>query len=301
MNKILLLTDFSKRNRYAEMTALNLCSQLQFDLLVMNNYDSIPLVPFANGGSSSMVSFGLYDETQEEMLTKVKQIRGELSRMPDAGYVPKVRSVVTEGDIGIKVSHIIPREDIELVVMGTGRGSNFEHLLIGNVLRSVINNSSCPVLVVPEVMPQKKINKLIFTTDFHMEDVNALSYLARLSGVLGFSIEVVHVYRPSISKTEENNRELEFIKKLEDFRDIDIYYTHLVGENLITQINSLCEQGSENWLAMADYQRNMLLPLFHQNTILKATKKPLLPTLILPKLLLPARYFLRHHIPKKRE
>ncbi|MEJ5995284.1 universal stress protein [Pedobacter sp. Du54] len=300
MHKILLLTDFSPRNRYAEMTALNLCTQLQFDLLVMNNYDSIPLIPFANGGSDSMVSSGIYDETQEEMITKVKQIREELSKMPDSGYVPKVRSVVTEGDIGIKVSHIIPREDIELVVMGTSRGNSFEHLLIGNVLRAVMSTSSCPVLVVPEVMPQEKIDKVIFTTDFHIEDVNALSYLARLGRVLRFSIEVVHVYRPS-SKIEENRREFEFIKRLEDFHDIDIYYTHLVGENLVKQINSLCKQGSEYWLAMADYQRNMLLPIFHQSTILKATKKPLLPTLILPKLLLPARYFLKNHQPKKGE
>ncbi len=294
MKKILLLSDFSKRNRYAELTALNLCIQLQLDLLVMNNYDSIPLVPFVNQGASTSPPSGLYDETREEMLTKVKQIKEELSKMPDGGYVPTIRSVITEGDIGIQVSNIVPREDIEIVVMGAGKGSSFAHLLLGNVLRSVINNSACPVLVISESVPQKKLDKVIFTTDFHSEDVNALNYLIRLSERLGFSIEVVHVYRPSTGKPEQAEWELEFIKKLQDFHHVNISYTHLVGEDLIAQINELCKQAGQNWLSMADYKRSTLLTVFHQSTIVKAIRNPHLPILIFPKQMLPAKYFLKY-------
>lgn len=299
MKKILLLTDFSKRNKSAEKTALNLCNQLCLDLLIMNNYFAIPLIPFSTGRPSTAASSSLYDEAQDEILAQVKAIREEISKMPAATYYAKVRSVITEGDIGLKVAEIIPREDIELVVMGAGKGNSFEHLLLGNVVQSVIDNSSCPVLVIPEMLQQQKVKKIVFATDFNSQDFNAFDYLTRLSKLLGFSIEVVHVYNPSTASNEESKLEVTFIKKLKDFSDLNIHYTHLVGEKIIEEINQLCKSGNDNWLVMTDHPRSLLMGFRHKSTILKMLEKQRLPILIFPKLMLPARYFLKPLVLKK--
>jgi nucleotide-binding universal stress UspA family protein len=259
----------------------------------MNNYDAIPFVPFSDGGPSTVASSGLYDEAQVELLAQVKRIRLEISKIPDARYYPNVRSVITEGDIGSKVAHIIPREDVELIIMGAGKGNGFEHLVFGNVVRSVIHNSTCPVLVVPTLSRRMKIKTVVFTTDFHSEDFNAFSYLARLSALLGFSIEVAHVHHPSVTSSEESQLELVFIKKLEDFENINIRYIHLVGENTIDTINTRCRKNG-CWLAMADHPRSTFSDIFYKNTILQAMERQYLPILVFPKMMLQSRYFLKH-------
>lgn len=293
MKKILLLTDFSKRNKSAEKMALDLCSRLESELVLLYNYFALPTIPFSDGGPSTRAWAGLYQEAQQEILSQVKEIRAEIAALPDGVYRPKVNSRITEGDIGMRVCEIVPRQDIELIIMGAAGASSFEHLLFGNIVRSVIKNASCPVLVVPEQPFHKKIGKVIFATDFNKEDFNAFRYLARLSEILGLSIEAVHVLTRASAGRGELEREQAFIKHLEEFAHLNITYRDLVGESVVEKIAQLCSSANGDWLVMTEHPRSLLTTLFNKNSIKTALKAHYLPILVFPKMLLPARYFLK--------
>lgn len=293
MKKIVLLTDFSKRNVNAEQMALDICGRLGFDLLLLNNYFAIPLVPYSTGGLAAASKSDLYEDAQEELSEELWLIRQEISRMPAGMYRPKVRSLITEGDIGIKVAEIVPRQDIELIVMGAGKGNSFEHLLFGNVVSSVTAHAACPIMVVPQKGTRKKIRKIVLATDFNPQDFNAIDYLAKLSAALGIRIEIVHVQHSSAENDPEGGLEHDLIKKLEEYRHLDIKYTRLIGEEIIDMVNQRCKDSDSDWLAITDHPRDMLMVLFQKNHLHIALRNQNLPILVFPKQLLPAKYFLR--------
>ncbi len=61
-----------------------------------------------------------------------------------------VKTIIEEGDIGKKIVEVAEQEDCDLIIVGSQKKKGIKRLFGDNVVRKVINNSPCPVLVVRE-------------------------------------------------------------------------------------------------------------------------------------------------------
>lgn len=59
-----------------------------------------------------------------------------------------IKTMIEEGDIGKKIVEVAEQEDCDLIIVGSQKKKGIKRLFGDNVVRKVINNSPCPVLVV---------------------------------------------------------------------------------------------------------------------------------------------------------
>jgi len=70
-----------------------------------------------------------------------------LTRIP-AGIPYSVRTVI--GNVGEQILKTSRQEEINLIIIGRGAGSNIINRLLGDFTKKIIHKANCPVLVIPE-------------------------------------------------------------------------------------------------------------------------------------------------------
>ncbi len=91
-------------------------------------------------------------------LTGVRNIEdilmgGALSSISKIGEIARaertlIKTRIEEGDIGEKIVEVAEEEKCDLIILGSQKRKGVKRLFGDNVLRKVIDNSPCPVLVV---------------------------------------------------------------------------------------------------------------------------------------------------------
>lgn len=59
-----------------------------------------------------------------------------------------IKTMIEEGDIGKKIVEVAEEENCDLIIVGSQKKKGIKRLFGDNVVKKVINNSPCPVLVV---------------------------------------------------------------------------------------------------------------------------------------------------------
>jgi nucleotide-binding universal stress UspA family protein len=141
--KILFCTDFNTDAQAAFYYALNVAEGNEGSELII--YHVIP-----EPGAQFWKSY-IYEV--EDVDTKAKN---DIDTIIDENYLQKIPegiscSVRTAiGDVGEEILDISRNEDIDLIVIGRGSGTNMINRLLGDFIKKLIHKASCPVLVIPE-------------------------------------------------------------------------------------------------------------------------------------------------------
>lgn len=80
-----------------------------------------------------------------------------------------------------------------LIVMGTKGATGDRNVIFGSVASSVINKSNIPVLAVPDGSKLEDFKKIVFTTDYHEGDLEALKQTVTFAKLFSSDINVMHV------------------------------------------------------------------------------------------------------------
>ncbi|MBS1532265.1 MAG: universal stress protein, partial [Bacteroidetes bacterium] len=194
MKNILLLTDFSENAKAAAETALTLSQKLHTNLLLLNTFVFYPVAENYVGGQWFPE---LYKEQEEENQERLYQLKLELEELSLTTLEPGDRRPVIATqveDIGphFGLADVLEKNRIELVVMGTHEEEAFGKNHVSNVIRS----ARLPVLVVPPGADLNKTTRAIYATDYDLQDIDAISWLAKIAKGLHEEINVVHVAGP---------------------------------------------------------------------------------------------------------
>ena len=133
-----------------------------------------------------------------EEKNKLSQLRalGErvLGRVPeDKGYVP-FSCHLQPGGLKDGVNAVVQEEGVDLVLMQAeaypegGRVGAADHAAV------VMEQVSCPVMVVPTAQPFKRVKRLVFATDFTDQDPQVLAQIDAFAALAGAAITLVQVY-----------------------------------------------------------------------------------------------------------
>ena len=243
MKTILVPTDFSRLSKVGVSYAIGLAKKMNARILLLSVINA----------SSSTNTLRSWKKLEEEMIKTAQQDADQL-----------IKEVKTEAE-GVNISYCsvsgFPIEDmidkfsvrnkVDLIVMGTKGATGLKKALMGSNATAVINNSSVPVVVVPEKARFRSIKKLIYATDVRnfQKEIRTVAGFAHFFDV---SIQVLHVMGkgPSIKKVESDMAWISREKLIRMARYPKIKLHVLRNENIADAVNKFVSDEKADLLAM---------------------------------------------------
>ncbi|HKR05357.1 MAG TPA: universal stress protein, partial [Bacteroidia bacterium] len=188
-------------------------------------------------------------------------------------------------DFGFAVENIIFKAEekhADLIVMGTKGANGLQEVLIGSNAGSVIEKSTCPVLIIPENAQFNTIDKIVFATDFCDSDFYAIASLAKIGELFNSEIMIIHISQIGPTKDYEKDVLEWFKNELKYKANIEyenISFHDLVGGNVDYELEDFIEKNKVNLLALSMRKRNLFSRLFERSLTKKMAYHTHIPLL----------------------
>jgi len=141
--KILFCTDLNSDSMSAFHYALNIAEGNQGSEIMILHVIPEPDAQFWKSYLYEVADVDI--KAEHDIDSKISD--AYLRNIPES--IPSSIRTVT-GNAGEQILEISRTENINLIIIGRGRGSNIINRLLGDVIKRLIHKAQCPVLVVPE-------------------------------------------------------------------------------------------------------------------------------------------------------
>lgn len=149
-----------------------------------------------------------------------RQAQDDLERLLDTPALTGIpaETVVRRGTPAEQLESVVKDHNIGLVVAGTHGSAGFKHRVLGSVAEELVRGLSCPVLTVgPRLTKRfeslKRIEHILFPTDFSQESLAVFPYLASLAHEYQSRLTVLHVLPPETPENPDARKLAEPLRK----------------------------------------------------------------------------------------
>lgn len=271
METIIVPTDFSKSAEKALDFAVMVAQKSHVKVNVSHIID----LPMPGG-----VNYNAYHAVEEKAKKdSLGQMQDILKKYEGFVYQKDGKKVVIETDIIINtdldsISQIAKQEDAFLIVMGTHAASMMEKVLGGTTTTDVLNEASCPVMIVPEDAKMNSFKKMVYATDLKDDDELFFNSLRSFAKYFNSEIECIHIGE-DIEKWNEERIIMDSLQ--ESYKEI--YFRTIGHHDVVEGLNEYLEQYPADLLVLLRHDRSFWQSLFHNSVTKKIalnTKVPLL-------------------------
>jgi len=217
MKTIAVLIDFSERSEHAAKYALHLAKKINANVLLFNAF----LVPADILMAAAQVAGPLheYEEIKADAKNSLKkfcnQLKHGLNERPLPGaFLPAITCQCEEGPLAYSLATLEGNKDIVLLVAGTHGRDAIATFILGNNCRSLIDDATFPLLLVPENAPIRDLEHIVFATDLDLNDINYINAVAGLAKEFPADVIVANVSPETHADTEHNKSENAFMQEM---------------------------------------------------------------------------------------
>ncbi|MCW3122857.1 MAG: hypothetical protein JWQ38_2349 [Flavipsychrobacter sp.] len=273
MNTILVLTDFSDSAFHAARYACSLSRQLKSKRLIL--YHAYQIVTAA---SEIPPDPGEYERMYQSVASELNNVFKKLSGLIEPGTELSYKAVET--DLAFTVDDVVAKENVDLVVMGISGKSFLKEIFVGSNTIRVVDNTHCPVLIVPphaEIIP---VTHAVFACD--LEKVSATMPVAELMTFLDTvhaSLSVVNVDFDEKHVSPETPLEISFIHQ--SLKKYDPSYTYLTNPDTVNGIIEFAIATKGSIIISVAKHRGFFEGLFHHSVTHKIAYNAPIPLLVL--------------------
>jgi nucleotide-binding universal stress UspA family protein len=183
LQNILFATDFTPSAQSALSYALNLAHGYDAGVYSVN---VLPRLPFVEAAQPDPEQTRLLAEQQLAALVGLESFKGI-----------RHKELIEEGEVAEVLSKLVPKYEIDLIVIGTCGRKGLQKLLLGSVAEEVFRNAECPVLTVgPHATrwpAEGNLRHILYATDFGPESVHGLPYAISLAEENRARLTLLHV------------------------------------------------------------------------------------------------------------
>lgn len=172
---------------------------------------------------------------------------------------------------------------IDLVVMGTKGASSFRELLMGSNTSSLVQQTECPVLAIPENTLFHGINKIVFAVNMIKDDVHSLSRLIEMFKNTNPEITLLHV---NDGHSDQSEKEMEswMQQSVRKFIKYDkLKAVTVTDTDIVKSLHNYLSENSTDLLATATRKRNFFEKIFDPSISRKLIFHTHTPLLVLHK------------------
>jgi nucleotide-binding universal stress UspA family protein len=272
METIIVPTDFSK----SASKALEFAVMIAQKSYVKVNVSHIIDLPMPGG-----VNYNAYHAVEEKAKSDSQAQMNDIhKKYEEFLYEKDGKKVIIETDIIINtdldsISQIARQENAFLILMGTHSASVMEKVLGGTTTTDVLNEASCPVMIVPEETKINHFKKMVYATDLKNDDEAFFDLLLSFANYFSSEIECVHVG----NDIEKWNEERVIMDSMQDSYK-DIYFRTIGHHSVVEGLNDYLDQNPTDLLVLLRHNRNFWESLFHNSITKKIALNAKVPLLI---------------------
>ncbi len=252
MNKILVPTDFSEPSKVAVFYAANLAKSLDatITLLAVVNLNTAT----HNVINKQHLLDAMIEGAQDDAAQLISEINANVS-----GEISIDFKWITGFPIHEQIEQFVQDHDMDMIVMGTKGATGLKKVLIGSNAAAVIDNSSVPVIAVPDSAAYENIKKIVYATDLNNVE-EEIKTIAMFASLFDAAIKVLHV-RPtdSVHKLDENEI-ITDLKKQAKYDQIDFSITH--GDHIAEAVEKFTTEQHADLLVMFTHKLDFYEKLF---------------------------------------
>ncbi len=255
MKKILVPTDFSDAAKNAARYAVELAANNPgTSIILLNVYDK--LAPGADGS--------LLTETEEDRKRVLKQALAnmeiELQEISDV----QIEHVAVEGHSLVEAVEKYVRDNgVDVVVMGITGATRLEQIFMGSNALNMARQGVCPVIIVPPGAKFKKIENVLFASDF--KNVKGTTPTAPIKSLLSIFKPKLHIVNVDsehyVELTQEFKAEREALEKMFSEFSPEFYFIRMY--DFLDAISSFT----------ADHQIDLIVTVPRRHSFLKGLYK----------------------------
>lgn len=264
MKKILFPTDFSEVSKNAFIYALKLADAIHAEIITLHVYE-------LDSPTYLDVSIYLQDIYEYEELSDFENYKDE---------VPLLRNIAEENNMGhIKISNVLikgflvkevvklsKKENIDFIVMGTKGVTHLREVFLGTVATKIMNECDATVLAIPEKCSYMPIEKILFNTRFHMDDIEPLKKVVTLANVFHSHIDCLNIKAPHTVYKDD------FVVDFKNiFKDQNITFHSVLANDIEGEILSFIEKNKINMVAIHERHRGFFEKIFQVSLSKKLT------------------------------
>lgn len=184
LSKIYFPTDFSEGSEKALPLAAEIARQTGAVLTLAHSVEEpLDLAPMSDESKNEIVS--RIKGSMEKMIDNLKKE----NRYKDL----QINTTLLSGQPVTALANQVEHNKPGLIVMATSGDSGSRNLLFGSLTTEVIRNLNVPVLAVPPESNFNGFKKIVFATDYHDGDLEALENIIGFANLFGSKVSVIHV------------------------------------------------------------------------------------------------------------
>ncbi len=156
------------------------------------------------------------------------------------------------------IETFVTENGVDLIVMGTKGATGLKKVLMGSDATAVIDNSSVPVISIPENAAFKQIKKIAYASDLYNlhEEIKTVAMFARLFDA---TVQVLHVLPEDSAKKIDKNMQADLFK-ITNYQKIS--YHVLRNDNVADALNTYITDEQIDMLAMFTHKLDFYEKLF---------------------------------------
>lgn len=284
MKNLLIATDFSENARHAAFYGYKLAKQLKVNIVLCNAFIVPAEIPQA--GIIVWPEYE-YEELAKDYRHSLNELKGQLHADDKEGqFSPLIHCVNEIGTVLGLVNELVSTKDIGITVMGTHGNTGLGTLLMGNHSRTMIEQTTVPLLLVPYSAPIRQVKKVAFTTDFQNleKDLEAIHALIPILKLLNAELLITHVHDGKTQKPAFKKFIDSFLVDLSNTANFPNIYYRMIKQNSTERgLDWLCEHGQVDMLAMVHRKHSLLNTIIKGSHTQKMANHINVPLLVIPE------------------
>lgn len=284
MNKFLVLTDFSEKAEQAAIWALHIAAHTGASILLVHFYSPNSQFPLETGRyndpDDQLVDIGEIEESLQKLA-----VRLSLEFVQNFGMTPPEIDITSRPEPMIgKLSKLIDEKNIDLIFMGGQSQDEFlQRMLFGKDSHTVIEESTCPVMLVPEGYSFKKISKVLFATDLEPLENDGLGPLREIALLWGSAIKLLYITRTELSDSDRAALESRFHFLSQTLRGMRVMHEFAFGIDITETLCNCIDEENAELLVLVHKKRSRIGQFIHKSVSKAMINYSQVPLLILRK------------------
>jgi nucleotide-binding universal stress UspA family protein len=265
MRRLLIPTDFSEISKNSIIYGFKLASKLDLQIMLIH---VLELYKFAAGISESEIISTILpsDNIKELEASAAESFRKMLDELKTE--LPENVTYDIKVVTGNLVNEVIEESSVEgteLMILAVAGNQDLMSRFSHSTISAIIDEASCPVIVVPSGFAFYPAGKVVLATDFNKTDLEMMSRFISLFGRFNPMMLVLHV----TSKPNDFKSELKFIgfKQLvqEKIAYSNIEFKMIFHKNIVKGILEAVNAESADMLLMLKEHESFFKSLFEAN------------------------------------
>ncbi len=279
MKNILLPTDFSRDAWNAIFMAVKLYADLECKFYVLHTYE--PKKENIAGFKSSTRAGVVYQSLSGASTAQLAEIMDYLAKN-HKNSKHSFEKLSVAGGLVETIRNLIPKHDIDTIVMGTKGSTGAKEIFMGsNAVKVLKRIKNCAIVVVPESYDFQKFESLVFPTEYtHFYPKNVLQPLSQLIALWNTKVKVFHVAQTfGLSEEQKSNKEIlkkRFLDHATSFHKVVIKTT------VAAAIRQFAEEERADMIVLTNYSHDFFDKLTQEPVVKNVTFRTEIPLMVLP-------------------